>query len=84
MAYLLPIFKIVSVIFAISAVATGVQAIVDPIGFSRVFGLALSSILTDSMGSLIDDEDAVTSRTTVILHYHRSLTMSYVSLMGVR
>jgi len=84
MAYLLPIFKIVSVIFAISAVATGVQAIVDPIGFSRVFGLALSSTLTDSVGSLIDNEDAVTSRTTAILHYHRSLTMSYVSLMGVR
>ena len=84
MAYLLSIFKTVSVIFAISAVATGAQAIVDPIGFSKVFGLALSSTSTDSVGSLFDNEDTVTSRTKAILHYHRSLTMSYVSLMGVR
>ena len=84
MAYLLPIFKIVSVLFAISAVATGAQAIVDPVGFSRVFGLPLNSTLTDSVGSLVDNEDAITSRTTALLHHHRSLTMSYVSLMGVR
>jgi len=84
MAYLLPIFKTVSVIFAISAVATGAQAIVDPIGFSRFFGLALSSTSTDSVGSLIDNEDPTTSRKTAILRDHRSLTMSYISLMGVR
>ena len=81
---LLPIFQTVSVIFAISAVATGIQAIVDPIGFSKGFGLALSSTIEDSPGSLIKNEDTITPRTTAILHYHRSLTMSYVSLMGVR
>jgi len=84
MAYLLPIFKSVSVIFAISAVATGAQAIIDPIGFSKFFGLALSSTSTDSVGSPIDNEDASTSKTTAILRDQRSLTMSYVSLMGVR
>ena len=85
MVYLLPIFKAVSVIFAISAVATGAQAIVDPIGFSKGFGLALSSTrTTDSVGSHIDNEDEVTSKTTAILHNQRSLTMSYISLMGIR
>lgn len=84
MDYLLPIFKTVSVIFAVSAVATGAQAIVDPIGFSRAFGLALSPITTDYVGSLIDSKGAVTSRTTEILQNHRSLTMSYISLMGIR
>lgn len=33
MDYLLPTFKTVSVMFAISAVATGAQAVVDPVGF---------------------------------------------------
>ena len=84
MVYLLPIFKTVSVIFAISAVATGAQAILDPVGFSRGFGLPLSSIITDSVGSSIDNEGAITTRTAATLHIHRSLTMSYVSLMGVR
>ena len=70
--------------FAISAVATGVQAIVDPIGFSKFFGLPLDPTSTDSIGSLNDDENAATSRTTAILRHHHSLAMSYVSLMGVR
>ena len=77
-------FKTVSVIFAISAVATGAQAIVDPIGFSKFFGLALDSTSADSVASLSNKEDAFTSRTTAFLHHHRNLTMSYVSLMGVR
>jgi Domain of unknown function (DUF4267) len=84
MVNLTPIFKTVSMIFAISAVATGAQAIVDPIGFSKSFGLDLSLTATDSVRSPIDNEDAITSRTTVTSHDHRSLTMSYVSLMGVR
>jgi len=84
MDYLLPTFKTVSVMFAISAVATGAQAVVDPVGFSRFFGLPLSSTMTDSVGSLTDNNDAVASRPTNILHYDRCLTMSYVSLMGVR
>jgi hypothetical protein len=83
MAYLLPIFKTVSLIFAVSAVATGAQAIIDPIGFSKGFGLALSPKMTDSVGSLTDKKDEVTSK-TAILDSHRSLTMSYISLMGIR
>jgi hypothetical protein len=67
MDYLLPTFKTISVIFAISAVATGAQAIVDPLGFSRSFGLPLNSTRTDAVD-----------------HYQYSLTMSYISLMGVR
>jgi hypothetical protein len=83
MAYLLPVFKAVSVIFAISAVATGGQAIVDPIGFSKSFGLSLGST-KDSVGSIIDKEDEVSPKIAAILHHHRNLTMSYISLMGVR
>ena len=75
MDYLLSVFRMVSVVFAISAVATGAQAIVDPVGFSRSFGLPLSPIT--------DTDNAVTSRPTAVLHHHR-LTMSYVSLLGVR
>lgn len=74
MDYLLSIFWIVSVVFAISAVATGAQAIVDPVGFSRSFGLPLSPV-TDTASSV--------SRPTAVLHHHR-FTMSYVSLLGVR
>ena len=65
-------------IFATSAVATGAQAIVDPVGFSRAFGLALTSRVPESVGSM---DDAKLART---LHHHRSLSMSYISLMGVR
>ncbi|MCJ1317560.1 hypothetical protein MMC15_002885 [Xylographa vitiligo] len=83
-AYLLPTFKTVSVTFALSAVATGVQAIVDPVGFSKFFGLALRPTSTDPVGSLVDDADAATVRTTATVREERALTMSYVSLMGVR
>jgi hypothetical protein len=94
MDYLLPTFKIVSIIFAISAVATGAQAIVDPVGFSRFFGLPVLSTMRDTTESLIDNDDTATSRRTTIytatsrrktiLQYHRNLVMSYISLMGVR
>jgi hypothetical protein len=53
MTYLLPIFKAVSLIFAVASSATGVQAIVDPVGFSTSFGLALNSKESNSKhGSL--------------------------------
>ena len=71
MDWLLLLFQAVSVVFAISAVATGVQALVDPTAFSAFFGLPLHS-----------NED--TSRTTGRPPYHRGLAASYVSLMGVR
>ena len=81
MDYLLFTFKTVSVIFALSAVATGVQAIVDPISFSRFFGLALNSTVMNSAPSL---NSGNTARTTAMSHYDHDLTMSYISLMGVR
>lgn len=43
MAWLLPTFQAVSIIFAISAVITGMQALVNPVGFSKSFGLASDS-----------------------------------------
>lgn len=81
MDYLLLAFKSVSVIFAVCAIATGTQAIVDPVGFSSVFGLPLTS---RPVGSGFRVDNAVTSRSTALLHYNHSLTLSYVSLMGVR
>ena len=81
MDYLLPTFKTISVMFAISAVATGAQAVVDPVGFSSAFGLPLRST-THTMGSKVDTADS--SRPTATSQYHCSLTMSYISLMGVR
>lgn len=44
MSYLVLPFKVVSLIFAVSAIATGAQAIIDPGGFSRLFGIPLASI----------------------------------------
>lgn len=70
---LLPSFKAVSLIFAISAVATGAQAIINPIGFSRGFGLVLNSTPNPS----INNENKIS-------HSHEILTKSYISLMGVR
>ena len=58
--------------FAVSAVATGVQALVDPIGFTKTFGLLLSHNIK------ADDGAASTASRD------RSVTLSYVSLMGVR
>lgn len=84
------IFKAVSMIFAVSAVATGVQAIVDPVGFSKGFGIALGPSSMDSVGSLknnkhTDTPKTVTPKTTLNdSQSHRCLAMSYVSLMGVR
>ena len=76
MNFLLPTFKMVSVVFAGSAVVTGLQAIVDPIGFSRSFGLPLSTI-----------KEADESKSTAISHHYKpngNPIVSYVSLMGVR
>ena len=83
MDYLLPVFKTISVVFAISAVATGAQAVGDPVGFSKAFGLPVRST-THLVESVKDSDDTVMSRPMGNLHYHRSLTMSYISLMGVR
>jgi len=84
MDYLSPAFKIVSIVFAISAVATGAQAIVDPVRFSKGFGLPLDSTTRNPTEPLNDHDHGVTLRSKADLHAHHSLTMSYISLMGVR
>ena len=76
MNLLLPTFKIVSVAFASSAIVTGAQAIVDPIGFSRSFGLPITIA-----------KDADKPQSTPVSHFHESngnAIISYVSLMGIR
>lgn len=76
MNFLLPTFKMVSVAFAGSAIVTGTQAIVDPIGFSRSFGLPVTMV-----------KDVDKSQSTPISHVYRSNgnpIESYVSLMGIR
>lgn len=76
MNFLLPTFKMVSVTFASLAIVTGAQAILDPIGFSRSFGLPITGV-----------KDAAKSKSTAILYSYKAngdATVSYVSLMGVR
>ena len=76
MDFLLPTFKVVSVVFASASIVTGTQAIVDPIGFSHSFGLPIMIV-----------KDVDKSRTTPISQSNKpngNPIMSYVSLMGVR
>ncbi|KAK5089318.1 hypothetical protein LTR70_007115 [Exophiala xenobiotica] len=76
MNFLLPTFKVVSLVFAGSAIVTGTHAILDPIGFSRSFGLPITVV-----------NDADESKSTAISHFDKpngNPIMSYVSLMGVR
>ena len=69
MSFVLPTFKVVSVIFAISAVVTGTQALLNPIGFSSSFGLPITVV-----------RDAHQSKRTAV----DDPVILYVSLMGVR
>ena len=76
MDLLLPAFKVVSVVFAISAVATGVQAMASPMDFSRTFGLPVT-VANEGDGS----------KATAISDSHKpsgNPVLSYISLMGVR
>jgi hypothetical protein len=61
-------FKLVSLIFAISAVGTGLQALLDPIGFSTSFGIP-NGFAGGGPKSAIHSSDQL---------------LLYVSLMGVR
>lgn len=81
----LPFFKIISMIFASSAVITGIVAIVAPVGFSKVFGLPLETTPLNDTGPFskhrdTDDQNGLITDSPP----YRSLAMSYVSLMGVR
>ncbi|KAL8846219.1 MAG: hypothetical protein Q9198_011310 [Flavoplaca austrocitrina] len=76
MNFLLPTFKVVSLVFAGSAIVTGAQAILDPVGFSRSFGIPITVV-----------KDGDRSKSTAIPHIHKpngDPITSYVSLMGVR
>lgn len=69
MAYLLPIFKSVTVIFSTASIIMGIQALAFPIGFSRTFGLPFN---------VSSQPDSASSR------HHTEVTKSYISLMGIR
>ena len=84
MDYLLPVFKGVSLVFAIAAVGTGAQAIFDPAGFSKSFGLPPNTKMIDPIDALLDRDDTVAPKATAIPHQRRGSAMSYISLMGVR
>ena len=81
MAYILHTFKLVSMIFIVSALGTGLQAIIYPDSFAKSFGLPLTTIATDAS---MDSNDLTVSKLTPILVSHREVTKSYISLMGVR
>lgn len=70
MDYLLPTFKAVNLIFAVSAVITGAQAILNPVSFSKGFGLPLNAPSQDSTKPPQDQS--------------RRIAENYASLMGVR
>ncbi|SMQ56095.1 unnamed protein product [Zymoseptoria tritici ST99CH_3D1] len=71
MAYLLPSFKAVSVIFSFAAVGTGLQALIDPYGFSKSFGLPIVSSTAPQV------KNGMPSSIT-------NFADSYIRLMGVR
>ncbi|KAF2431480.1 hypothetical protein EJ08DRAFT_610426 [Tothia fuscella] len=78
MNYILPTFKIISIIFALSAVVTGIQSILDPIGFSQFFGLPITPPKN------APNKSTSKSTTTPSRSPDDNITLSYVSLMGVR
>ena len=87
MDYILPTFKLVSVTFAILAVGTGARAVVDPVGFSQSFGLALEPKMKTFSVPDANGVDTGSRSNTVAPRsnqQHLSLAKSYASLMGVR
>ena len=93
MDYLLPTFKIVALIFAISAVVTGVQAIVDPVGFSRSFGIPTtvakdadtSTSTAISYVSLMGVRQLATGITLLTFAYQKKWTemATILSILGI-
>lgn len=74
MNYLLPTFQAVAVIFAISAVGTGAQAIWSPISFAKAFGIPL-----DTSTTATKDKDLANKEGASL-----DPSSSYVSLVGAR
>ena len=93
MPYLLSAFKAVSVIFAISAVVTGAQSIVDPVGFSLFFGLPLTPAvaasdhrdLTASYIALMGVRQLATGVTLLVFAYQSKWTevATILAIIGV-
>ncbi|TFK98585.1 hypothetical protein BDV98DRAFT_512112 [Pterulicium gracile] len=75
MALLTTSFKLVSLFFALSAVGTGLQALLDPLGFSRSFGVP--------NGPNTSTPRPATS-TAHNNNNNNNPLLPYVSLMGVR
>jgi hypothetical protein len=69
MALLLPAFKVVSMIFAVSAVVTGLQAIATPTSFSKSFGIPIENVMSTRATPSRPENDP---------------SKAYVGLMGVR
>lgn len=83
MGYLASTFRAVSITFAVSAVGTGIQALVSPVGFSRFFGLPLPTP-SSSPPSSNPGAGRSSKRASKQQQQDHALTESYVSLMGVR
>lgn len=81
MNLVLSVFKTVSLIFGFSAIVTGLSAIINPLGFSRTFGIPIRPAAV----SLDDHVDGADSGTSVPdKDAFNSPAASYVSLMGAR
>ncbi|KAK0253924.1 hypothetical protein B0A54_11601 [Friedmanniomyces endolithicus] len=80
-------FKVVSITFAMLAVFTGAQALVDPVGFSKSFGLTLEPTIDSAVSNIKAGDASSSSSRKAASHseqQQRSLAKSYASLMGVR
>ncbi|PVI00836.1 hypothetical protein DM02DRAFT_707164 [Periconia macrospinosa] len=74
MNYLLPSFQAVSLIFAVSALGTGAQAIWNPTSFAKAFGIPLGTSMTATSNKDRTNRDGPDLRPSSY----------YVSLMGAR
>lgn len=84
MIYLLATFKLVSITFTLAALATGAQGVVDPVAFSRTFGLPLPMTNTTNNANSKAPKAAEASATETSLDKERELARTYASLMGAR
>jgi hypothetical protein len=81
MESLYPVFKAVSVVFAMLAAYTGLRGIMDPVGFSNFFGLPLGP---NAPRRSPHSDDSDPQREATYGQTHCSLARTYVSLMSVR
>jgi hypothetical protein len=80
MSYILSAFKAVSFTFAVLAVATGVQALWDPVGFAASFGIPIHVAPKTN-----DNDNTINpSQPRDKLALSNATAASYVALMGVR